>query len=331
MIRSSGQRPGVTRGAGVADIFISYAQEDRDRIKVLVAALEDEGFTVWWDTRLESGETYDEVIERELDHAGAVIVAWTKTSKKKRWVRSEANRAEKLEKFIPIMLDDNALPLAFELVQTENFIGWKGDLKAECWRRLILKLQAHIGDRSVRTQTGERRAADTKGGGTPLTLLLMAIFIGAFVGAISSGSAVMGGSFAMAGLFFYLFRIADTEVPAHAKAVAGRWLLPAKEGVKVNVAEAFNTLFEAVFGARHLSFKCLWRSAFASTFFLAAILAFALIFVPTVRTAFVNEWGAYLQTLIFTIVVANFIGDYISLFQTITFPCSRPGCSCAGR
>ncbi len=32
----------------MADIFLSYVQEDRERAKVLVRALEQKGWSVWW-------------------------------------------------------------------------------------------------------------------------------------------------------------------------------------------------------------------------------------------------------------------------------------------
>ncbi|MCZ6871640.1 MAG: TIR domain-containing protein [Gammaproteobacteria bacterium] len=34
----------------MADIFLSYASEDRERVRPLVAALETGGFSVWWDS-----------------------------------------------------------------------------------------------------------------------------------------------------------------------------------------------------------------------------------------------------------------------------------------
>ena len=39
----------------MADIFVSYASEDRDRILLLVEALESQGWSVWWDRELITG------------------------------------------------------------------------------------------------------------------------------------------------------------------------------------------------------------------------------------------------------------------------------------
>ena len=307
----------------MADIFISYCSSDRDRIEQIVAALEEEGFSVWWDTHIDLGDTYDEVIEEELGAGKAAIVVWSSSSRKSRWVRSEAQVAERLGKLVPIQIDPNARPIAFELVQTEDFIDWDGDRNAQCWKRLLIKLIAMVGEPENLTASPAAsndapidrpdRAVpnDRQDGGGVLTAVLTAIFGGAFLGALISGSVLMAGGFALAGIFFWLFRLADTELPVQIKALASRWLLPRQSGVHVSVAEAFNSLFEAVFTPRHWTVRCLWRSAMASGFFFLAFFCFAYSFVPPVQAAMNNEWGATLRNLIFVFFIANIIGDYV--------------------
>jgi hypothetical protein len=56
----------------LADIFISYANEDRPRAKLLAAMLEAEGYTVWWDASLLTGENFRKRIMTELARARAV-------------------------------------------------------------------------------------------------------------------------------------------------------------------------------------------------------------------------------------------------------------------
>ena len=58
----------------MADIFISYASEDRDRIKPFIEKLLDEGWSVWWDRELQVGPRFARVIQEEIDKAGCVIV-----------------------------------------------------------------------------------------------------------------------------------------------------------------------------------------------------------------------------------------------------------------
>jgi len=51
----------------VSDIFISYASQDRARIRPFVEALEARGWSVFWDTTLLPGETWRRKITTELD------------------------------------------------------------------------------------------------------------------------------------------------------------------------------------------------------------------------------------------------------------------------
>ena len=43
----------------MADIFVSYAAEDRDRAKKLANALQSSAWTVWWDRKLRAGVDFE--------------------------------------------------------------------------------------------------------------------------------------------------------------------------------------------------------------------------------------------------------------------------------
>jgi len=62
----------------MSDIFISYANPDRERILPLVEVLGREGWSVWWDRRIPVGKSFDEIIEAEVNSARCVIVVWSK-------------------------------------------------------------------------------------------------------------------------------------------------------------------------------------------------------------------------------------------------------------
>ncbi len=51
----------------MADIFISYASEDRSRVEPLAKALEDQGCSVWWDPQIPPGKTFFGVIKEALE------------------------------------------------------------------------------------------------------------------------------------------------------------------------------------------------------------------------------------------------------------------------
>lgn len=72
----------------MADIFISYSKDDQAYARLLAAFLEAEGYDVWWDTSLLSGDKFRKVIMEELAKARAAIVIWTENSVKSDWVMS---------------------------------------------------------------------------------------------------------------------------------------------------------------------------------------------------------------------------------------------------
>lgn len=53
----------------MSDIFISYAHSDGARAQNLAKALEQHGWSVWWDPQIPPGKTFDEVIEKALNAA----------------------------------------------------------------------------------------------------------------------------------------------------------------------------------------------------------------------------------------------------------------------
>ena len=67
-------------------IFISYSKADPEPTRGLADFLTAQGYSVWWDTNLTSGEVFREVIDRELAAADAAIVIWTAHSVASNWV-----------------------------------------------------------------------------------------------------------------------------------------------------------------------------------------------------------------------------------------------------
>jgi hypothetical protein len=46
-------------GDPLADIFVSYSRADQALVAPLVASLEAEGWSVWWDSAITPGEEFD--------------------------------------------------------------------------------------------------------------------------------------------------------------------------------------------------------------------------------------------------------------------------------
>jgi hypothetical protein len=126
----------------MADIFISYSQKDRDRIKGLVEALTSEGYDVWWDLNIRAGESFDQLIEDTLKQVKCVVAVWSRHSVGSEWERAESAWAKDRGKLVSIRVDADAeLPLKFYHVHTQSMAGWDGARSSPAFRELL----AHIG------------------------------------------------------------------------------------------------------------------------------------------------------------------------------------------
>ena len=133
----------------MADVFISYASEDRNRVRPLAEALQARGFNIWWDRALAAGQDYTSVIETELQQAKAVIVVWTQGSAASTFVRDEAGRARDEGRLVPVLLDRVNIPLGFGSFQAEDFTRWNGGADAPQMQILEESLKAKIEGRTV--------------------------------------------------------------------------------------------------------------------------------------------------------------------------------------
>ena len=130
----------------MSDIFISYANEDRKRVQLLVQALEKEGWSVWWDRDIPTGGAFPGVIAKALNSAKAVIVVWTLASIKSDWVNNEARNGMKRGVLFPVkLLQDVQSPLEFEHLHTAHLTDWQLDKSHTMFDRFISDLAKTIG------------------------------------------------------------------------------------------------------------------------------------------------------------------------------------------
>jgi TolB-like protein/tetratricopeptide (TPR) repeat protein len=111
----------------VTDIFVSYATEDRERVRPLVELLEGEGWSVWWDREIHAGPRFDQVIEEAIEQASCVVVVWSRHSIQSDWVRTEANEGLERGVLVPMRIDDVRPPLGFRRSQTAELVGFPGN------------------------------------------------------------------------------------------------------------------------------------------------------------------------------------------------------------
>ena len=126
------------------EVFISYASEDRAIAQRLAGGLEQEGLSVWWDRQIPVGSEWDKTIEEALASAKCSVVLWTKHAKESRWVRAEAREALKHQKVLPVMLEPDAIPLAFTGIQAFRFLQWDGARKTKEFDILLSGIRAKL-------------------------------------------------------------------------------------------------------------------------------------------------------------------------------------------
>lgn len=139
----------------MADVFISYAREDRSRAEQVAQALRAAGIEAFWDTEIPPGKTWADYIEGKLTACKALIVLWSEHSTKSQWVREEARLARDKHKLIPAMLDASPAPFGFGEVQAANLAGWNGDRDDPSWKRVEDAVRNAIGLAAANASAGE--------------------------------------------------------------------------------------------------------------------------------------------------------------------------------
>ncbi len=128
----------------MADVFVSYGREDKERIKPIVDGLELLGVSAWHDERIKAGSQWDDEIETEIKQARAVIVCWSKASVVSRPVRAEALYARDHSKIVPCTLELCEIPLQLVYEQAEDLSGWTGAPAHAGWRKMLESIGKRI-------------------------------------------------------------------------------------------------------------------------------------------------------------------------------------------
>jgi hypothetical protein len=125
---------------GMADVFISYAREDRAIARDLANYLEARGHSTWHDIELRGGDDYQLKIAKMISDSRAVVVIWSADSVRSLWVRAEAGLANNKGKLVPTKTEQlkyDDIPPPFNLLHA---IGIES--KVEIAASIELKIDA---------------------------------------------------------------------------------------------------------------------------------------------------------------------------------------------
>jgi hypothetical protein len=128
----------------MADIFLSYASQDREAARRIAEALSARGYSVWWDRTIPPGRVFDEVIQEQLNTAKCVVVLWSAHSVRSNWVKTEASEAVARNTLVPALIEAVAPPIEFKRIQAANLAGWSGDTGETEFVNLLAAIQRLI-------------------------------------------------------------------------------------------------------------------------------------------------------------------------------------------
>jgi len=126
----------------LTDVFISYARADKARVEGLVAALQANGWTIWWDAEVSPGEEFDDVIAAALERAKAVLVVWTPTSVASGWVRGEARVGADRGILVPVRFERAQLPIDARAIHTIDLDDWDYDTHSPALQQVCQSIAA---------------------------------------------------------------------------------------------------------------------------------------------------------------------------------------------
>jgi hypothetical protein len=129
----------------MAEIFLSYANEDRETARAVASLLESAGCTVWWDRRIPAGRTWRSMIEEALRDMRCMVVLWSTHSVDSDWVKEEAEEARALGKLIPVLIEPVKPPVGFRSIQAADLTDWDGSTDSLGARQLIADLESLMG------------------------------------------------------------------------------------------------------------------------------------------------------------------------------------------
>jgi hypothetical protein len=129
------------------------------------------------------------------------------------------------------------------------------------------------------------------------------------------GQLAAGG--VLAGIVWKFFERVEAVLTDQTKLEIAVWLLGVKVGQKVEPwPDTFAKMFDRVFGEKHWSLKCFWRSCIASYCAIAICFAVWAIRLGPHTVRFVGSWKNFVLLTVICGGIGNLIPDYISLLET---------------
>ncbi len=124
------------------DIFVSYAREDKERVRPIVKELEKQNWSIFWDTKIAPGDNWSNYIGHQLAESRCVVVCWSKHSINSKWVKKEAGEGENRDILIPLLLEDVDPPFPFKDIHAADLSRWNNNASHPAFQEFLRAIAA---------------------------------------------------------------------------------------------------------------------------------------------------------------------------------------------
>lgn len=127
-------------------IFISYKREEASYAQRVCDVLTALGYDVFWDQDVQLGQRWNDVLDRKLFEAPAVVVLWSRRSVASEWVKHEASIALARGVLLQLVIEDGIeVPVQYQRENHASLVEWDGDPSDGGFPMLLQRLQTLLG------------------------------------------------------------------------------------------------------------------------------------------------------------------------------------------
>ena len=109
----------------MADLYITYSIRERYWVSKLVATLESEGYSVWWDHAVIPGHNFRNESQRALARAKCVLSIWSETAAEDHWVLVDSEQALERDVLVSVMAQNCQIPEPFNAITPSDLKDWR--------------------------------------------------------------------------------------------------------------------------------------------------------------------------------------------------------------
>lgn len=109
----------------MADLYITYSIRERHWVSKLVANLESEGYSVWWDHAVVPGHNFRSESQRALTRAKCVLAIWSETAVEDHWVLVDSEQASQRNMLVSVLAESCVVPEPYQSLDKTDLKDWK--------------------------------------------------------------------------------------------------------------------------------------------------------------------------------------------------------------